>query len=309
VKLAPIGLTNSPGTPALEYFQVRVDLLIGTNCTIEFNDTMLSLANGLSLSILERPVSPGDRTNSINCVRLRLSRFPSHELAVESGQRLVQSLLWCAISYRASFQLVGPESPPFIIEPYGASDGIQVSAFGHVFYTLSPDSFQTALDEVFSSNTCVPPRLQTAMDIVARVWFERSKVAQFIQIVTSLEALAEQMRHDANIAKALEIAAKTLSSNEIFDHKCYVGLKKPLVDGIRRLRRQGVMDAIESLLFSNGFTTEEIEFVKRQYTKRSDILHEGIPCELNEEDMRKLENIVRRLIAAQIGLTLVRECE
>jgi hypothetical protein len=118
---------------------------------------------------------------------LTLEGFPTAAAAEAAGRRLVQALLWTAVSMNFALRLEYTTYEPTAIFDRTRSGGAQVQGFGTVGWSV--DRVVEELRESYAELAEPDPPVLLSMEIFAGARLEISQRARFLAIVSALEPL------------------------------------------------------------------------------------------------------------------------
>jgi Apea-like HEPN len=291
-------------------YAVRVSLKLGSNVELNLGDDDVRLPFGgdFLLRIQKEHTSPDEQANFIKHISVDLEAFPSAGEAERAGRLLTLSLLWIAASKRVT---VGfgkwTGQYPFAIRDRTRSDGITCHARGRVFYPLEPAEVSSIAEEAFRTGRDVAPSVLTSLEFYASARMESTPHAQFIGLMTALEALSDQRDYGDDVAGLLDGLAKQLESSPLLAGQDKSSLRNSLSGRLKQLRQESVRQAILRTVSEHIADGETIRFLDEAYGIRSKILHEGFRAADLPTLARRCEDVLRQVYSAILGLTLRQE--
>jgi len=288
-------------------YAVRVELTLGSNIELLMQDSeiLLQFAEKQVIRIVKERPNNREQANFLKRISVYLEAFSTACEAEQACKMLALSLLWVAASMRVTLTFDRwTGNYPFSIRDRTRAAGLEGRAEGHGSREVRPEELHSIAEEAYKLNIDVSPQLLTSMEFYAAARLEITEQARFISLMTALEALSKQTVYDDEIAELLTQLACQLDSSAILSGENKASLKNSLSDRLKGLRRESVRQAIVRTVREHIQDEEIIQFVDKAYRLRSNILHEG----LKDSDLHlvthRLEDIIRRLYAAKLGLSL-----
>jgi hypothetical protein len=235
---------------------------------------------------------------------LRLEGYPTAAAAESAARRLVQAVLWTAISSDAPLRLDYKSYDPFSIFERNRSEGLNAQAYGESYF--QPEKVFDEIKHGFARFDEPDQRLVLSMEIFAGARLEASDRARFLTVVSALEPLADP--------KPLGEAAESFVSVCVAELKRVAGLPAEIrasLDGrVRQLRtesiRQSIQRAIAEMLPDDPVARDTID---RAYAVRSQIVHSGRPQDLDvdlDAETSAVSRVVRALYSERFRRQLMR---
>jgi hypothetical protein len=137
-----------------------------------------------------------------------------------------------------------------------------------------------------------------AIEIFAAARLETTERAKFVGIVSALEPIAVQERHENEELKSLLENFKKKLDNSGLDPS----LKASLRGRIEQLTLESVSHAIRRLVKESlPEDSDAVEIIEEAYNLRSKILHEGSTDADLQEKSRKVEETIRKILDVRIS--------
>lgn len=303
--------SDSTTTPALpdstHPYAVRVSLMLGTNIELEMKEDELRLAftDAHTIRIMKERRSPREEALFITPVLVDLEAFTSAVEAERAGKLLTLSLLWLAASKKATMRFTKWTGDyPFAIRDRTQSSGMSVRAEGRVHWNLKPQEFVAIASMAYNKGKDVHRSVLTSMEFYAAARMEATEQARFIFLVTALEALSVQSDYGEGIASVLAKLESQLRSDPAIAGEDRSALRESLAGRLRQLRHESVRQAIVRTVQQYVSDAGTVKFVDEAYGLRSKILHEGKRTLGLDSLTNRLEDVLRTIYAALLGLQL-----
>jgi hypothetical protein len=235
---------------------------------------------------------------------MQLEGFATATAAESAARRLVQAILWMAVSSDAPLRLDYRSYEPFSIFDRTRSGGTHVEAYGEVFFqpAMIFDEIKAAYDDVGGTD----PALLLSMEIFASARLEASDRARFLSIVSALEPLASEQPLGAAADRLVESCLENLKATPDLTPE----IRSSLEGRIRQLRAESIRQALRRTVRSGlPDRAEAVMVVDEAYSLRSQIIHDGRPQDLDvdlERQSQVISNILRELYAARLGRRLLK---
>lgn len=233
-----------------------------------------------------------------------LEGFATAAAAEVAGRRLVQALLWMAVSTDVALRLNYASHEPAVVFERNRSPGFEMHAFAELVH--SPANVFRELHDAYSELAQPSEKLLLSMEIFSAARLEKSPRAIFLALVSALEPLAAQ--------RPLSEDVKRLTDKWLADLDYQVSLpvdvRSSLKGRIHQLARESVSQAIRRLiretLPDNPCAVKAIE---NAYSLRSQIVHEGAPSDLDtdiEGEADAVSIIMRQIYSKLLNRKLAR---
>lgn len=261
----------------------------------------IQLATGAFVTLGTARMAPWDGGRKYS---LKLEGFPTAAATEAAARRLVQAVLWMAISSDAPLRLDYRSYDPFAVFERGRSGGPQVSAYGEVYF--QPDTIFSEIEDAYSSLGEPDPRVLLSMEIFAGARLEASDRARFLAVVSALEPLAseQQLGEDVDqfVASCLEVLKATSGLRPEVCASLEGRVRQLRSESIRQAMRRVVLSALPEL-------PEAAATIDEAYALRSQIIHAGRPADLDvdlEREFQSVSRIMRQIYASLLGRRLMK---
>ena len=229
------------------------------------------------------------------------------------------AVLWVAASKRVTIAFEKWTGDyPFAVRDRTRSDGVsgraegravftvKPRAEGRAVFTVKPEEFSTVAGEAYRLGKDVGPHVLTSMEFYAASRMESTERARFIGLMTALEALSVQRDYGDEIAEVLANLATQLEGSPSLAGDDRALLRSSLSSRLKQLRQESVRQAI--LRTTKEFISDRktIRFIDEAYGVRSKILHEGMRAPELHVLTHRVEDIMRQIYSAMLGLPLDR---
>jgi hypothetical protein len=255
------------------------------------------------LELSRRKIHPDLEAAGLTGYRLVLNATDTACAAERRGLALVFGLLWMGVTQHYAIGLEWPESPlPCRVIDRTASGGIRFEAFASVSRRLLLAEFVRRLEEGFrSAPTEMLDRMLLSMELYCGSQLESSKRAQFVMLVSALEAVCSQAKMGSEVDALIEDVLVPAVNSAI----AAGDVQASLIGRIRLLTRESVRGAIRRLMREHGFSQEDLGLVDDAYGLRSEILHEGRRIPELDVTISRLRPILSELYSKMSGVKLV----
>ena len=142
------------------------------------------------------------------------------------------------------------------------------------------------------------------MEFFAAAGLEATGRAQFISLMTALEALAEQRDYGDEIGNIFADLARRIESEPLLQGPDNKPLRDSLSGRIRQLRQESVRQAILRTVREHVNDPKAAKFVDDAYGLRSKMLHKGQHVTELPELSRGLKNILIQMYSSVLKLPL-----
>jgi hypothetical protein len=260
----------------------------------------IPLATGAFITLAPVATAPGEGGRKYS---LTLEGFATAAAAEAAGRRMVQAVLWMAISTDSPLRLEYQSYDPFSVFERTRSIGISASAYCEV--CRAPSRIFGEIQDAYTGIREPDPMLLLSMEIFAGARLEASDRARFLAIVSALEPLAGELPLGDEVGQ--------------FVDRCLEGLKevsglagdvqRSLRGRVNQLRTESVRQALRRTICEIlPNRPEAVAMVDSAYALRSEIIHTGRPADLDvdlERESRRVADLIREIYAIRIGRKLV----
>jgi hypothetical protein len=233
-----------------------------------------------------------------------LQGFSTATAAEAAGRRLVQALLWMAVSTDAPLRLEYVSYEPASVFERERPSGSSVVAYAEV--STSPIVVFAELHDAYALLREPDQKLLLSMEIFCGARLESSQRATFLALVSALEPLAEEASLGAATTAFVDRCVQQLRS----DVDIPPGLKPSLEGRLFQLRQESVRQAVQRMARDALPNQPEVwQVIDDAYALRSQLIHRGAPAELDTDLERESEIVsrtIRTLYASLLNRTLAR---
>jgi len=286
--------------PSRRPYGATVGVLLGSSNRFGFEgETCLLVQDDLIVRLIPRVRKEGEfEVQGFSAV---VEGFSTAAEAEQAGLKMALSILWTSVSMECPVRLEYHTPLPSIVYDRTRSRGLTLSGTAHAILTTPARAIVDILDQVFSSNTPINPKLLVSMELFAGARLETTERARFIGLVSALEPLAEQRSLDPNVKRFIRETIKSLGNRSDINDDLYPSLKGRLNELVRESVTQAILRLVKNHLRGDSYA---IERIKEAYSIRSKILHEGsTDADLNQKSA-EIQGIIRRIYASFIGRDL-----
>ena len=292
------------GQPHKRPYGVRVRLHVQSSAAFGFVDEVsVPLGSGAFLTIGPgRGPAPweGGRKYLVTLVG-----FPTAASAENAGRRLVQGLLWMAVSTGVPLRLEYLSYEPASVFDRTASVGATAEGYGEVGF--APAIVFAELQDGYDRLPQPDEKLLLSMEIFCAARLEASQRAVFLTLVSSLEPLAREADLGPEVAAFVKDARKMLGTAKKIDPNVRASLEGRLL----QLRTESIRQALRRLVRTVLPESPDAEqIVDEAYDLRSQLIHNGVPTDLDIDLGREsdvMATIVRRIYSKMLGRKLARD--
>ena len=278
--------------PAKRPYGVRVRIHLRTAGSIgNVEDVCVSLNTGAFLSIAPKSTAPWEGGKKYV---VTLEGFPTPASAEAAGRRLVQALLWMAVSVDAPLRLEYLGYEPASVFERNRSSGLTVEAYGESGY--SPNIVLGELQEAYAQLTEPNEKLLLSMEIFCAARLESSQRAVFLALVSALEPLAQEAPLGEAVNQFVAECANQIKHSTIPQE-----LRASLESRLHQLRQESIRQALKRLARETLPNQPEApSAVDEAYALRSQLIHSGVPADLDidlERESQSISAIIRDIYA------------
>lgn len=287
--------------PTKRPYGVRVRIHLQTAGSIgNVEDVCVSLNTGAFLSIAPTRTAPWEGGKKYI---VTLEGFPTAASAEASGRRLVQALLWMAVSVDAPLRLEYLSYEPASVFERNQSTGATCEAYGEVGY--APNIVLGELQEAYALLREPNEKLLLSMEIFCAARLESSQRAVFLALVSALEPLAQEAPLGEAVNKFVAECTNLLKVSSIPQE-----LRASLEGRLNQLRQESIRQALKRLARETLPNQPEAPAaVDEAYALRSQLIHSGVPADLDidlERESQSISAIIRDIYANILNRSLAR---
>lgn len=290
------------GQPAKRPYGVKVRIHLQTAGSIgNVEDVCVSLDTGAFLSIAPTRTAPWEGGKKYI---VTLEGFPTAASAEASGRRLVQALLWMAVSIDAPLRLEYLSYEPASVFERNRSTGVTCEAYGEVGY--APNVVLGELQEAYALLKEPNEKLLLSMEIFCAAHLESSQRAVFLAVVSALEPLAQEAPLGEAVNQFVAECKNQLKASTTIPQE----LRASLEGRLNQLRQESIRQALKRLARETlPNQPEAAAAVDEAYALRSQLIHSGVPADLDidlERESRTISAIIRDIYANILNRSLAR---
>ncbi len=260
-------------------------------------ESCVLLSTGTLLTATPRRKAPWEGGETFN---LRLEGFATAAAAEAGGRRLVQSLLWMAVSLDSPLRLDYQSYEPCAVFERGRSDGARMEAF--VTRSLSAEFVIEEVHAAYAKFADPNSNVMLSMEIFAGARLEASERARFLAVVSAFEPLGQDEQSlgpevDQFVAGCLERLREESAISEPG--------RASLEGRLQSLRRESVRQALRRVVRQAlPQRKDTLILFDEAYSLRSQIVHAGRPDNLDvdlEHEGRRVAQLLRQIYASLLG--------
>jgi hypothetical protein len=264
-------------------------------------EVCVSLSTGAFLSIAPTSTAPWEGGKKYI---VTLEGFPTAASAEASGRRLVQALLWMAISANVPLRLEYLSYEPAAVFERNRSTGATSEAYGEVGY--APNVVLGELQDAYALLKEPNEKLLLSMEIFCAARLESSQRAVFLALVSALEPLAQEALLGEEVNQFVADCVARLKTSTSIPQE----LRASLEGRLGHLRQESIRQALKRLTRETlPDQPEAPSTVDDAYALRSQLIHSGVPADLDvdlERESGSIGAIIRDIYANLLGRPLAR---
>lgn len=284
-------------------YGVRVRIHVQSSGALGFVDEVcVPLGTGAFLSIGPAKAAPWEGGKKF---LVTLVGYPTAASAEASGRRLVQALLWMAISTGAPLRLEYLSYEPASVFDRTASSGVTMEAYAEGGF--SPVVVFGELQDAFNLLPAPDEKILLSMEIFCAARLETSQRAVFLALVSSLEPLAREEDLGPEVHSFVDSVKQLLRSSENIPPLVRASLEGRLLQLKSESIRQALRRLVRTVLPE---MPEAEETVDGAYALRSQLIHNGVPSDLDIDLGRESEvvsNTIRKIYSKLLSRKLARD--
>lgn len=262
-------------------------------------DVCVPLPSGAFMTIEQMSKAPWEGGRKYKAT---LEGFPTAAAAEAAGRRLVQAFLWTAVSTDVPLRLEYSTYEAAAVFERQRSSGMSFQA-----YATSSFAALFVLGELHDAYAGLPEpdqKLLLSMEIFCAARLESSQRATFLLLVSALEPLAQEMQLGSAVTSFIqECADRLVNSSEI-----PAELKNSVRGRLFQLRSESIRQALRRVVQAElPENAEAADLVDHAYALRSQLVHTGLPADLDtdlEQESRNVARLIRTLYAKRLGRDL-----
>lgn len=288
------------GQPAKRPYGVKVRIHLQTAGSIgDVQDVCVSLDTGAFLSIAPTRTAPWEGGKKYI---VTLEGFPTAASAEASGRRLVQALLWMAVSVDVPLRLEYLSYEPASVFERNQCTGSICEGYCEVGY--APNVVLGELQEAYELLKEPNEKLLLSLEIFCAARLESSQRAVFLAVVSALEPLAQQAPLGEAVDQFVAECKEQVKASIAIPQE----LRASLLGRLDQLRRESIMQALRRLARDTLPNQPEAPAaIEEAYALRSQLIHNGVPADLDidlERESRTISAIIRDIYANVLNRSL-----
>jgi hypothetical protein len=232
-----------------------------------------------------------------------LEGFPTVAAAEAAGRRLVQALLWMAVSTNAPLRLEYLSYEPASVYERNRAGGATVEAYAEAFY--APAMILGELRDAYALLPEPDDKLLLSMEIFCSARLEASRRAIFLALVSALEPLAREKPLGPAVDVFVDKCVQALQNTTEIEP----GYRTSLQGRLHLLKRESIRQALRRLVLEVLPDDKNApQVVDDAYSLRSQIIHSGTQVDLDvdlDQESTQVARTVRRLYASMLKRSLV----
>lgn len=291
--------------PTKRPYGVKVRIHLQTGGAIGYvEDVSVSLNTGAFLTIAPVRTAPWEGGKKFV---VTLEGFPTAASAEAAGRRLVQALLWMAVSADVPLRLEYLSYEPASVFERNRSTGATCEAYGEVGY--SPDLVFGELQDAYALLKNPDEKLLLSMEIFCAARMESSQRAVFLAVVSALEPLAQEAESGDSVSTFVADCVVRLKASADIPSDIRTSLEGRLL----QLRHESIRQALRRLareVLPNQLAAPQA--IDESYTLRSQLIHSGVPADLDidlDRETRVISTIIRDMYSSILDRKLVRRVD
>lgn len=290
------------GLPAKRPYGVRVSFRVQTAGALGYvEEVVVPLPSGAFLSLNHGRLAPWEGGKRYVGT---LEGFPTAAAAEAAGRRVVQALLWMAVSLDSPLKLDYQSYEPAAVFERMRSEGARVEAYGEVGW--NPNVVLSAIHDAYASLPEPDPKVLLSMEIFCASGLETSQRARFLTLVSALEPLADNRPLGPEVAAFVDQCLAVLKANSSIGSDA----RKSLEGRLAQLKEESIRQALRRFTRERlRDDTEAADIVDEAYALRSQIIHTGSPADLDvdlEIEGRSVSRVIRKIYASLLCARLHR---
>ena len=221
---------------------------------------------------------------------MKLEGFSTAAATEAAAWRLVQAVLWMAVSTDAPLRLDYQSYDPFAVFDRTRSGGAQLQAYGEIYFP--PARVFGEITEAFGEMGDPDPAVLLSMEIFASARLEASDRARFLLVVSALEPLAQGQSLGESAQRFVETCLEKLTEvSELAPE-----LRSSLAGRLRQLCSESIRQALRRVARQAlPSRPEAVHALDAAYSLRSEIVHSGRPSDLDvdlEQEIRLVSSLL-----------------
>lgn len=290
------------GQPNKRPYGARVRIHVQTSGALGgVEEVCVPLPSGAFLTIEPTHKAPWEGGNKYV---ITLDGFATAAAAEAAGRRLVQALLWMAVSTDVPLKLEYLTYEPASVFERERSSGDTLVAYGEV--STPPPVVFAELHDAYALLTEPDEKLLLSMEIFCAARLESSQRATFLTLVSALEPLAQEETLGPAVTAFVDQCVQQLRSSADIPPE----LKDSLGGRLRQLRHESIGQALRRLARDAlPDQPEASRLIDDAYALRSQLVHSGVPADLDvelEHESQVVSRTIRALYSSRLNRPLAR---
>lgn len=231
--------------------------------------------------------------------RFSIEGFRDASTAERVAEQFTIGLLWAAAKLRFPMRLDYSTPLPFFVYDRKVPSPPPPGGWGTVGQSYPLKQIVDAIEEVFSTERAPDHGLLLALELFNSARLEITARSRFVNLVSSLEPLAQSQDYPADFCVAVDRAAEALAQ------KAPSTEQDSIRGRILELKQESISRAILRMVRELLPTeTQAPDLIREAYSARSQLLHRGQLDDNLGVLIDDTEAIIRKLLAARLGLSL-----
>lgn len=268
----------------------------------EIDEVCVSIHTGAYLSIKSERVAPWQSGKKY---MISLEGFPTAVAAEAAGRRLVQALLWMAVTTDTALRLEYVSYEPAAVFERNRSNGSSMTAYLTV--GNDPTRMLGELQDGYRELPEPNQKLLLSMEIFCSAGLESSQRTRYLSIVSALEPLAEKIGLGDRVAAFVQRCVSGLKASDGITPDIQRSLEGRLLE----LRSESIGQALKRLIREQlPDHVDAPQIVEEAYALRSQLVHGGVPSDLDvdlDREARAISKVIRAIYASILGRPLLRD--
>lgn len=291
------------GQPNKRPYGVKVRIHLKTSAALgNIEEVCISLTTGAFLTIAPISAAPWEGGKKY---LVKMEGFPTAASAEASGRRLVQALLWMAVSTDVSLRLEYLSYEPAAVFERNRPSGISLTGYGSVSY--APALVLGEIQDAFAQLPEPDENLMLSMEVFCSARLESSQRTIFLTLVSALEPLAKEAVLGEKINNFVSECVLKLRQTEDLP----IELRASIEGRLHQLKKESIRQALKRLAIE--ILPDQLDagkVIDDAYALRSQIIHSGVPSDLDidlEQESQLISRLIRDIYAKLLQKKLARK--
>jgi len=228
--------------------------------------------------------------------------FPTASLAEEHGRRLVQGLLWSSISLNFGVRLNYNTHEPTTVYDRLHTGGLSMWGEGRISYP--PLRVIDSIRAGYILPKLVDRTFLLSMEIFCASGLEASDRAKFLSMVSAIEPLANSENLGPSVDSFVDDCLSRLEECQGIS----ADNRQSLRGRLNGLKKESIRQSIKRLIRTRiPEDCEAVAIIDKAYDLRSQLIHEGVPKDLDVDfsmEAQKIASILKKVYAKELDLTM-----